>query len=156
MAASKSQLAKQNFPDKVFILRIGVFYNRTQIDELVTQPGEFVEIGVDKSSSSNIILLEAENLPPELRQTFTLLDFDEGQPVLYFNENITGKLQGSKGKVNINRDMAGARKRGNNFVVPLTYDQIGQVNFGDYKVLFQFIESQIAVRDTSIILEKER
>ena len=77
MAASKSQLAKQNFPDKVFILRIGVFYNRTQIDELVTQPGEFVEIGVDKSSSSNIILLESENLPPELRQTFTLLDFDE-------------------------------------------------------------------------------
>ena len=54
MAASKSQLAKQNFRQSFHLS--GVFY-RTRLMNLLLNLERFVEIGVDKSSSSNIILL---------------------------------------------------------------------------------------------------
>ena len=117
------------------ILRIGLIQNGKIVEERLLRRREPVTIG--QSPRNTFVVTMVEGLP----RSYTLFDLKGGTYQLNFRPGMNGKVSVDNQVYDFKalREQKLARKRGDNYSVPLLERSRGKVVFGDIVVLFQFV-----------------
>ena len=146
---------KNNVPEK--ILRIGIIRNQQIISERLILPGRPVTIG---TASDNLFQVDDKTLS----QRFTLFNSKDNNYFMYFVPKMKVRLklgknphpQGKPWETSDILKLDNVQKKGENYILPLDVNDKGSVNVGEYRFVFQFIDTPpIALRALNVDYESK-
>lgn len=115
------------------ILRIGIVLGGSIIEERLCRKRETITLG---QSSNNSFSIPIEGLP----KSFPIFAYENEKYFLHFTDNMDGRISSAGNLQTLAQiKQQGAKKRGQEWVIPLGEHARGKISVGSMDLLFQFV-----------------